>query len=123
MIIILWKEGKQGVYKSTGKSFRKAYMPFLTKLTTLLLDQQKKSPEIEEAIKAEPAWETYLNTEYKPTYTVENKPLVQGPEKEPDPFGSEEPIEKTEEKEQNPIEEENKEPTEKYIFFNEMHVK
>ncbi|MDR3737290.1 MAG: hypothetical protein P4L10_17390 [Acidobacteriaceae bacterium] len=77
----LWNEGKNGTYKSSGKAFRKAYMPFITKLTTTLLELAKRSSEVAELLKNEPLWEAYVNGDYKLIVTNESKQLGGGPDK------------------------------------------
>lgn len=81
VLIKLWNDGKTGVYKSTGKPFRKAYMPFITKLTTMLLDLSKRSSEVADLLSKEPQWEAYINTEYKATINNENRQLGGGHDK------------------------------------------
>lgn len=85
-ILKLWNDGKNGVYKSTGRSFRKAYMPFLTKMTTVLLDLASKNPEVEACIKTEPLWEAYQKGEYEATRANELKQLGGGTEKKANTF-------------------------------------
>ncbi len=80
MLLKLWNEGKSGTYKSTGRTFRKAYMPFVTKLATMLLELGRKNPEVAALLKSEAEWEPYINGEYKATLASESKQLGGAPE-------------------------------------------
>ena len=120
VLLKMWNEGKAGVYKSTGKPFRKAYVAFVIKMSTMLIELAKKNPEVAATLKAEPMWEAYQNGEYKTARANETKALGGGPEKkepESEPFLTDTLAEvQAESKEDTTPEDENKEPTESKYF-------
>jgi len=103
-LLKLWAESKTGVYKSTGKQFKKAYVPFVTRLSNMLIDQAPKIPMIAKCLAGidvlfigsidEPMWLAYQNGDLKATNINENKTLGGGVGKdsskeEEDRFGDE----------------------------------
>jgi len=71
-ILKLWGEGQTGVYKNSGKRFRKAYLPYITKLTTLLIEL----PNASDFLKDTSGWKEYQAMDYK--LTIDNECLELG---------------------------------------------
>lgn len=94
------KSGKEGLYSSTKRNFRKAYMPFTTKFTGLLIELKQRNSSTQELIKGLPEWERYEGEEYK-TVTARQSIQLGGAGKgevEADPFAVEPLGETNEEK-------------------------
>jgi hypothetical protein len=85
-VLRLYKEGKEGVYASTHKNFKKAFIPFAIKLTALLIDLKQKEALILDFIKNFPEWDKYETEEYKSIVAKQNIQLGGGSRNEPDPF-------------------------------------
>lgn len=86
-VLRLVKEGKEGVYDSTKKNFRKAFMPFTVKLATLLIDLRQRIEFVHELFNSVPEWEKYESEEYK--VMIEKQSIQLGGsrnEPESDPF-------------------------------------
>jgi hypothetical protein len=62
-ILKLWGDGQTGIYKNSGKTFRRAYLPYITKLTTLLIE----SPNTSDLLKDIAGWKEYQAIDYKQT--------------------------------------------------------
>ena len=52
----LWIIGKLGVYNKNMKSFRNAYVPYLTKLRSLIIEIVKENKEINDFINSVSGW-------------------------------------------------------------------
>jgi len=91
-IILFNKESNQGKYRSTGKSFNKAYTPFINKLASQLFSLTESNQKYKDYLNSKPAWKEFEAGDYKKRLEKETKTLGG----EPDKPHSEDPIEEPE---------------------------
>ena len=77
-VLRLYKEGKEGLYVSTRRNFKKAFFPFAIKLTVLLIDLRQKETSVVDLFKSLPEWNKYETEGYKNIVAKQNISLGGG---------------------------------------------